>query len=595
MQDVSNAWKAVHRQQLANEGYVEISFDIADPDAVKDAKAKDNGALSISDTKSIVSEVNKNIRPYATLEENLWLLDGNREILPEADYGDNRYIGDIFSKEDGTFENTPFVEVDFSEVHIPIIPGITITWSTTYMEYAEDFKVTAYNGDELVAGKLIKGNSDVMSVVELDIANYNRIRVEILRWCLPKHRPRIYKVFIGVNKVYTKADITKYEHERETSPIGATTPVNKMTFSLDNTLNTYDPNNLTGLSKYLMERQLMRVRYGLMISDEHIEYIPAGVFYLSEWSAPQNGIEASFTARDLLEFMRKIYTKGLYNPQGVSLYELATDILIEAELPFNEDGSKKWIISDTLKNIKTTAPLPLRTLAECLQYIAQVARCIIFCSRSGVLHIEPVNDDITDYSLTEFNLFSRPEISLQKPLKEVSAKVYNYFEGEKGKELFKGSFAVNGTKEVIITYSDKAVNVKAEITDGTLVSAIYYTNTCYLKIEATGEAKIKVIGDILEESTSDYVLNVKDNGEIQIVENPLITSVTIAESVSVWVKDWLSNRKLMTIDDWRADPRLDATDIVSSKNKFTTENMRITSVKYSFAGAFRGSAEGRVI
>ena len=33
MQNVSDSWKAVQRQQLVNESFIEISFDIADPDS----------------------------------------------------------------------------------------------------------------------------------------------------------------------------------------------------------------------------------------------------------------------------------------------------------------------------------------------------------------------------------------------------------------------------------------------------------------------------------------------------------------------------------------------------------------------------------
>lgn len=146
MQNVSDAWKAVQKQQLVNESYVEISFDIADPDALADATSKDNGAIYIADTEQIVSEVDKKIVPYGTLEENLWLLDGSRRFIPESNYGDNGYIGNLLSEEDGSFDRVPFVDIDFTEVHEPIIPGITITWGIAYNEYAEVFKITAYNG-----------------------------------------------------------------------------------------------------------------------------------------------------------------------------------------------------------------------------------------------------------------------------------------------------------------------------------------------------------------------------------------------------------------------------------------------------------------
>src|SRR5574344_1141732 len=121
MRNVSDAWKAVQRQQLVNESFIEISFNIADPDALVDATSKDNGAIYIADTEQIVSGIDKSIVPYSTLEQNLWLLDGSRRFIPQSNYGDNGYIGTSLSKADGGFDKTPIVDVDFSEVHSPVI------------------------------------------------------------------------------------------------------------------------------------------------------------------------------------------------------------------------------------------------------------------------------------------------------------------------------------------------------------------------------------------------------------------------------------------------------------------------------------------
>jgi hypothetical protein len=595
MQNVTDFWKAIHRQHLVNETYVEISFDIADPDALADAAAEDNGAVYISNTAQTVSGIDKNMIPYATLEQNLWLLDGSREFIPDSDYGDTGYIGNIMSGPDGSFSLIPVVDIRFSEVHEPVIPGITITWGPAYGEYAEIFKITAYNGAAVVAEKRVEDNKSVQSVVEFDIENYDLIRIEIIKWCLPNRRPRIAEIFVGVNRIYGKSDITGYEHEQDISPISASAPMNRMSFSIDNSGNIYDPNNETGLSKYLMERQEMSVRYGMKISDGNIEYIPAGRFYLSEWDAPQNGLEATFTARDLLEFLRKTYTKGLYNAAGVSLYDLAVAVLTEANLPLHPSGSVMWIIDESLKSLRTVAPLPLVSLAECLQYIAQAAGCVIYTDRSGILHIEPISTDTSDYELTGFNMFSRPEVSLQKPLKAVSTKIYNYFADENTRELFSGTIPISGTEEVVITYSDTAVNVVATVTNGTLSSAVYYSNACYLTITGASDVTISVSGKVLNSSNMDYITEAGNTGEIQTVENPLITSAALAAVNGAWVKSWLMNRKIMTMDGWRADPRLDATDIILSENKFGVDSVRMTSVKYTYAGAFKGSGEGRVI
>ena len=108
MQTVSENWKNAHRQTLLNESYVEVSMDIGDPDALADASSQDNGAIYISDTSQIVSEVDKNIVPYCTLEQNIWLLDGNRKAIPESASGERGYIGDALSDEVCVFSDGVF-------------------------------------------------------------------------------------------------------------------------------------------------------------------------------------------------------------------------------------------------------------------------------------------------------------------------------------------------------------------------------------------------------------------------------------------------------------------------------------------------------
>jgi hypothetical protein len=56
----------------------------------------------------------------------------------------------------------------------------------------------------------------------------------------------------------------------------------------------------------------------------------------------------------------------------------------------------------------------------------------------------------------------------------------------------------------------------------------------------------------------------------------------------------MKNRMVLE-SNWRADPRLDALDIVSNENSYNTNKVLMTSVEYSYNGAFKGKGEGRVI
>jgi hypothetical protein len=593
MQNVSQEWKDNQTELLTPESFVEISLTLTDPDAYEDATAEDNGHIYISNTEQTVSEVDKDIIPYATLEQNLWMLNGSRKIIPTSNYGDCGYISNVLSGGNCIFVNKPTVTINFLSTNVNLIPGVTITWGIAYDEYAVDFTVTAYNGDTVIARQDIVGNTSVMSTVPMDIVDYDRIVISISKWSLPYRRARVAELLPGITKIYTKTDLFSFEHSQLVDPISASLPKSEISFSIDNTDNSYNPNNIDSLAKYLIERQEVKTKYGYKIGNK-VEWLDCGTFYMSEWDAPQGGMTADFKARDLLEFMTGTYYYGTYSPNGVSLYDLALSVLQDAELPLEDEGIVKWVIDDSLKNIYTVAPLPIDTHANCLQLIANAGGCVIYQDRKGILHIKPFVRVESDYAITHFNSYSKSEISLSKPLKQVDVSCYSYSVSADNTELYKGTMNISGTQELLISYSGTATNVSATISGGILVSATYYSNACVLKITASGDVTITVTGKSLVSSNVKVITSSGVTGETISVDNPLITSQNRAVTVGKWVESYMKNRMTLS-SDWRADPRLDALDIVDNENDYTTNKVLMTEVKYSYNGAFKGSGEGRVI
>ena len=573
MQIVSENWKNAHRQTLLNESFVEVSLGIGDPDAIAAARSRDNGAIYISESPQLSTEEDKNIIPYCTLEQNLWVLDGSREAIPESNYGDCGYIGDAISDDNCVFSDVmPIITVDFKEVFIKLIPGVTITWSTTFGEFADTFTVLAYKGDEVVSQKEVIGNRSVTTRVWFDIIDYDRIEIWVKKWCLPHHRARIEEFFVGINMVYSKKELFDYSHTQSVDPISTSLPKAEVRFAIDNVNGEYNPYNEDGISKYLMERQEIGIKYGLKTNEDTIEWINGGTFYLSEWYAKQNGMTADFTARDLLEFMSANYSDTSYynvindtslvtddkgnkvNAKGDtiidkngnivyqrSLFDLAILVLNAANLPLNGNGTPKWTIDESLKTRYTTAPLPEDTLANCLQLIANAGGCTIYQDRTGTLCIESINfDDIdTDYEIDSFNSYTKPEITLSKPIKQVIVKAYNYNRVENG----------------------------------------------------------------IDSTTVEVVDNVGIVGETITVDNPLITclideSGTVNTSRAYAICSWLTSylQRRMTLDfSWRADVRLDALDMIRNQNNYRTNNVLMTDVEFEYNGAFRGTGKGKVI
>ena len=401
---VSDAWKAMHQRFLLPETFVEISCAITEVGVQEEATANGEIQEIISDISGITgTSGEETVKRYATLEPNLWLLDGSRNVLPtEGPYANAGYVSNMAS--------TGSVTLRLSKVHTASIPGVTITWSEEYGEYATVFTVTAKNGNTVVAETTVTDNKSNHSLVYLDISNYDSLTVTVHAWNIPDHRTRIDLVRLGLDITFTKRDILHYTHEQTGCLVSGELPKNSIEFSLDNSDNRWNPHNPTGLEQYLSERQRLTVRYGMDI-DGTTEWIPAGVFYLSEWRTPANGLEASFVARDPFEFWL-----GQDNPSAIfdqlsGLVETATRLSIPT-------GCE--IIMDASMDNYSASYVGDGTQAEIVQKAANAGGCIIRCARDGNIYIEPLNTTQSDFIITAAMSYGYPEMTLSKRLAAVS-------------------------------------------------------------------------------------------------------------------------------------------------------------------------------
>jgi hypothetical protein len=459
----------------------------------------------------------------------MWVLDGKREAIQQQSYVPGGFISDALSDDECVFSSKiPIVTISLPQLYTDVIPGITITWSKTYNEFADTFVVIAYNGDTVVAQKEVIGNRSVRSLVEVEIDNYDRIEIIITKWCLPNHRARIDEIFLGISRAYTKSELFDYSHSQSVDFLSTSLPKAEIKFSIANVDGEYNPLNPQGWAKYLMDRQEVRAKYGLKLNDGSIEWIKGGTFYLSEWYAKQNGMTADFTARDVLEFMSATYEDNHDGSSDRSLYYLADQVLKAANLPENVT----WSIDESLETEYTHAPLPRDTIANCLLLIANAGNCVMYQDREGTLHIEPWRQDDVDYSIDSFNSYSKPEITLSKPIKQVNVKVYAY----------------------------------APSSDG------------------------------VTSTTTDEVYNMGAMGEVITIDNPLITKVNMARRVAQAASSGLGNRMMLDFAwraDVRLDA-LDQFGVAVGNGNVANRIVQMSEVEFKFNGAFRGTGTGRV-
>lgn len=413
MVPVSDAWITMQQQTLLPEMYIEITYTATDPALESAATVSANSNAYISDLTNLVSSVDKRPEKYASLEDGFWGLDGSFGYQ-DGSPTDVGYVSGSLSTGDARFSSPPTITISFSNVQSAPIPGLTITWSRVFNEWATEFRVTAYSGSTQVAQTTVMGNTSPLSTVWLPMENYNKITVEILAWSHPYHRVRCTEIFLGVATVYEKGDLMGFEHSQSADLLAAALPKNEITFRLRNEDNRWNPDNPTGNEQYLLERQEIRLRYGMDIDGE-IEWIKGGTFWLSEWSTPSNGLEASFTARDLFEFMHEGYTGSHFG----TLYSVAEAALIQAALPLQDDGSPRYVIDESLKMVMVDFDGDY-TIAEVLQMVAHAGTCVIYQDRDGVVQIKPWTPEYSRYVIDRNISYAHPEYEFIKPLKAIS-------------------------------------------------------------------------------------------------------------------------------------------------------------------------------
>ena len=401
---VSNAWKDIQQRFLLPETHIEIDCTVTEAGVQENATISGTDEAAISNTFSALYDTTKSVK-YATNELNLWALDGTFTVAPDAPpYADFGYISDI--------DSTGSVTVTLPEIHASATSGLTINWGGRLDEYPTVFTITAKNGNAVVYESTVTDNTAQVSAIFAQLQNYDSIVITVHAWSLPYRRVRIEKVTIGHILTFYKKDIFSYTHEQTGHLNSGELPKNSITFTLDNTDGRWNPNNPTGMEQYLSERQKIKVRYGLDI-DGTVEWIPAGTFYLSEWRVPNNGLEASFVARDIFEYLlNESYTGGR---SGV-LYNLIIDAFDSAGVP----DDFEYVLDSSLRVRYATVPDGEHTCAEIVQMCANAGGCVIYQDRDGVLHVEPLSKVHSGAIIPLTLSYSHPEIELSKPLKNVS-------------------------------------------------------------------------------------------------------------------------------------------------------------------------------
>lgn len=570
-----------------NLGFLKVKFNIVDPETNPDLSS--NSEEIFSDLDNIKEATIPQSKNYATLEKNFWLLNDSQPIYGSEEL-EQTYVSSYMSDKNCLFSDKACITLT-SSVYLTTL-GLTMVFDSIDKNYAKKLKVKAYRDSTMIMDKdyTLSSYSDRLIFADNEeLVRWNKIEIYFIESSLPYRRIRVNQLLFGIMETYTDENLISAESKEKTTMINSELPTHTFKFTIDNMNKLFNPDNPQGWYRYILQQQPISYEWGYQLDDGTIEWILGGKMLLTG-SVEVGENQVSFSTTSLINYLTKVYKKGVYNSSGRSLYDLAVDVLEDSNIDSSQYNL--WI---GLKSIKTDAPLPKLEARQLLQIIATTGNCILFTNRENVINIQPFNYVLNPDGMSYDFITSNPVVKVQSELHNTIIYINHYSKEDNVSELFKNeSLEITGTKTIEIEY-DLATDISATITGGTIVSANYYGRYAILKITNTGEDTIslKVSGKKINNSQTIDSKQFNDDGENIEYKNDLITQM-VESSKETKLKDfignWYNNRNIYSFEN-RGDIVKDTREIIPIETDFSNSLIGyLVENNINYDGAWSGNS-----
>lgn len=390
-----NALGNIDRQEFENhlkaqtrkEGYMEIIMYTPDT-SIQIANISSDDKLDICDISTLANVDRYTSNTIATLEENLWLLNG-KFIIYQGGKVDG-YISNSISDDEGKFTTNPTMNIQLS--HTANIENFSVILNSAVPTgYPKNITVRCYDKDDNLLGTSIENIEWEEATGEVDDENNPIYRTRLLD-TLPSvnfqinkndvdhiviecgdtrfrnRRIRISSVLFGKTIVLDQDNVLNVEYTDKTSYVSDTLPSRVFSFDVNNYDSIYNVDNPDNGYVKLNTQTRIRFRNGYNVMgyqyDENGKVLMENGFPVLDMSIEGVEIEwdnwkelrlmdisanadesATFTAGSLLDIMEETYTEDIYTGAERTIEEIATNVLTFMGLDLN---SIEWS-SDNIK------------------------------------------------------------------------------------------------------------------------------------------------------------------------------------------------------------------------------------------------------
>ncbi len=597
------------------EGYIDIMMYVPD-NSVKIANISSDDILSYSNIDSLKDIKNYTNTTIATLEENLWLLNG-AFVNPTPGRLYNGYISNSISDEDGNFEINPTIDIELSTISTIEYFSIVLNPAVRsgYPKQVEVVLLDSQNNEVGTFSKIMSKESSLPNLIyDIHMSDIAKMKINFIGTSSPHRRIRVSNMIFGKVITLTQDEILDSDYLDKCSYVPDSIPSRTFSFSLENYDKRYNIDNPDNEYVDLDRQTRVLIRngynvYGYTTDEEgnpvinnpdqikQIEWDDWKELRLLEVSTDSDNT-CTIQTGSILDMMTDTYTQERFTNNRTVRYIVANLLnfmgLDTNIVTFSADKNGKdygdYVINTVLPE------LPVRELIQLLAF--SVGATLLIKDDGTIkfanLDLDDPNSFTHHHSFTYDDFASVPKAEQLENTTKISLPKYNATIGTSEEKI--QSFDVSAYN-VDVSYSQcvptGAIKSEEDTSQGSVQSADLYAHrgNLVMNIPVAGvSTKVDIVG---------YKIDVAVTQDRTVTNDTLIIDTQLikedpGDMIKTKYKNWYGKKFKYTMNT-RGEPLVDAGDYAEIETPFSGRDkpMRayVLQNHVTFNGAWGGDME----
>lgn len=421
--------------QVRRVGFL-ATFKLVDLHANDNSTMSTSSASPVSRLDQVLDDIQVPSGRFASLEPNLWLLDGSMRCVDTDRTGEQvGWWSAWLSQQDRTFyaAAVPFVQFTFSA---PVSSfGFTLNFDGESGEPPAEVVTRTYSGETLLETKTDTCSGSTI-IIEMPTESYDKVVFNFTKSSFPKRRVRLTECVFGIVKTYDSTNLSKASLSYEANPTAESLPSRQLNLTIDNSKREYNMRNPDSIYAYLQDGQEIRVRCSI-----GGELIDMGKFHFTSASAKDGGVTAALQANDRIYSLDDAaYSPGEHHGKTISLSVAVAEVLAGR-------GINCQYAPNLADRLVRLSPPKDSSIRDVIRLLAQAARCTAWIDRADNLRFEDLSvSAIAVQSYGFDDMYDADSISIRDKVGKVTINAtrvdtdsegvyYTYGDGEEGKTI----------------------------------------------------------------------------------------------------------------------------------------------------------------